>query len=136
MPGELHELRDQAEGDAEREGSTLPHERRGFASRNFHCWLSLTLLYSMQGWVSGKLHELKEKAAEEVLTAENTMVQDTERVTSLYLGYPGAQERHEPQFARAQVCPLPELLQCEWQLKNGLSNNRLCAVSKCRWPCH
>ena len=63
----------------------------------------------MQGWVSGKLHELKEKAAEEVLTAENTMVQDTERVTSLYRGYPASRHGHEPQSAQAQVCPLPEL---------------------------
>ena len=40
--------------------------------------------------MSGKLYELKEKAAEEVLMAENTMVQDTERVTSLYRDYPAS----------------------------------------------
>ena len=59
--------------------------------------------------MSGKLHELKEKAAEEVLTAENTMVQDTERVTSLYRDYPAFRHSHEPQTLRTQVCPLPEV---------------------------
>ena len=63
----------------------------------------------MQGWVSGKLHELKEKAAEEALTAENTMVQDTERVTSLYRDYPASYHAHEPQTSMAQVCPLLKL---------------------------
>ena len=58
--------------------------------------------------MSGKLHELKEKAAEEVLTAENTMVQDTERVTSLYRDYPASHHGHEPQSSRVQVCPIPD----------------------------
>ena len=78
-------------------------------SQTLYHWLLPDFAASMQGWVSGKLHELKEKAAEEGLTAENTMVQDTERVTSLYRDYPVSRRGHEPQSAQAQVRPLPKL---------------------------